>query len=1113
MFGKRVFFVFAMFFIFTSCALTEGEQNSSSSSQGILDQITSGFGRIGGQLGIADGINQAIDFATSTIEVIGQQAQNVIINADGTFSLDVDLSKTGSLLSTNIINDYQILVRSLDGSYGAKMDQISVSNGQISTAANLTLNTTGRIDGIFHLEGQSSYSGIRVYLAGTSLDFTTGSGGMFSLTGVPAGNYELLIAEKDGYKSAIFSHITVTSDGITEMGTKTLLLDTGSKGRFVINSGSNYTTNQTVTLNIGMDSNAILMRVSDNAAFVGSAFGGIQTETNYTFTSDGYKTLYMQFMTANGIPSATYTNSIMVNVDSVNLTYPAKDTSIADLTPKFQWDTSKVPQAIYHFQLASDNSFSTSIINTNISTNVFILSAALTDGSSYYWRVAVIDPYNTQGDWSEVFHFNVALGGTISQLTPADNTLFNTSRIAFDWSDSSLSGASYTLQMANDINFNNVIFTTNHLTISACTNASDTLVSDTYYWRIAVEDSEGGLGQWYNDQRSFTIALDSVSNLSPFDAVSPSIQLFSWSKSSIPDVFYRFQLSDNTFTSILFDTNVYTNSLSSVLPVVTNGATYSWRVGPCDANGVQGNWSEQSIVVDAKGPAILSNYNNTLNHNQVFGTNTYSITVTVQDEKSEISNLYYNVDGGSFNTAMLLTNMTFYSNNRLKLDYKIDLTLSTGTHTVNYYAQDKFGNNGSTNTFTNLTVIDTIYVSTNGNDNGKGSKDDPLLTITTAIEQAKSFGLNTVYVGEGTYTPGAGLSNSGDGVSVNGFDNLQLIGGWNSAFDTVNGMSVLDAQGNLTHTVYLISMDSLYMKNFKILNANNTSGDGGGIYASNLINSTLTNLYIASNFSQNYGGGMYLINGSSNNLIVADIVSNRTSDGSGGGIYMNSSSGHNIIRGNILSNYSGVGGGIWLNTGWNQIEAVIADNIVSGNSGGGGIDIEGGDSNTIAASIVRNIATSGGGGGIYVFDSDFLRIENSDISGNGSSKDGAALKIQNISYFTLINSTLTNNAPGGSDYSVIYLWKGISSDFSTVVITNNIIGATNNSGLPGITEANIDITGQILEHNAFVTNKIGVLYNDVVSNKVYVDIDWTKINDPSFTGATAGSTNNYLTNL
>lgn len=367
-----------------------------------------------------------------------------------------------------------------------------------------------------------------------------------------------------------------------------------------------------------------------------------------------------------------------------------------------------------------------------------------------------------------------------------------------------------------------------------------------------------------------------------------------------------------------------------------------------------------------------------------------------------------------------------------------------GNYVLYATACDLVGNLSNSRSVTAKISGDAVYVAPDGDDEAAGNRNAPLRTIQTAVDRAGSLGISNVYVKSGTYTPGAGLNQSGgvSGISIV-FHNIRLIGGWNSDFTVQSGKSFLDAMGVLKHVVYVEFVKNIYLDGFVVMNGNANGSDvharGGGICFFNVYNSLVSNMVVSNNQALSYGGGVTLY------------YSTR-----------------NILYCEISSNYSKIAGGVSAGTE-NSIFGLICSNRALIDGGG----IVAGHHSTISARIVGNCAGSAGGAVVLTF------ADNS----------------------KLVDSIITNNV---SANSVIWLQSACLSGGNSTVISNNTIGGTNNASVIGIAEFSIDTKGLVLVNNKFISGCLGDYYRDFVNGGT---VDMADVNNAGWSGAATASGN------
>lgn len=482
-----------------------------------------------------------------------------------------------------------------------------------------------------------------------------------------------------------------------------------------------------------------------------------------------------------------------------------------------------------------------------------------------------------------------------------------------------------------------------------------------------------------------------------------------------------------------------------------NEGTNSIKIRAIGNNGKTNYCDEIKLIVDTIPPV---SYITNLTNNTIRGTSVYVAGMAI-DAMSGVKNVYFAVDGGSFNRI------------DGSAEWWNSIILTEGIHTIKVYSSDSVGNSGLTNII-NVSAAEAIYISSTGNDNNSGLRGYPLLTIQSGVNKSVEYMVNKVYAEQGTYIPNCGLNNINNGIVITNH-NVNLLGGWDSTFTTRNGISRLNANSSV-RILYAADCTNLLIDGFLIYNGSvNVGNTGGGVYFYDVSYSLITNCIISNNITPDDGGGISIIKGSGHVSIFGTVCRNN-SGLSGGGIYVQYSP-YLILNGDVNNNSAGYGGGIFLDysTSCADIAGIVHDNTASYNGGGVNLNEDYGvNSNpssgiVLHASIINNTANRGSG--IYAQD-----IANSKIAG----------------------SVITNN--GGK---VVYLNN--TGGLVNLIITNNTISGTS-SGDTGIYEdGTVDLKNHILKNNAFVNGLTGILYHDYANGDISVS-DLNKINTINLSG-------------
>ncbi|MDA8099074.1 MAG: Ig-like domain-containing protein [Nitrospiraceae bacterium] len=398
----------------------------------------------------------------ATVYVVGQQDKAATTDANGNFTLTVDATLTGTVLSSpkgffaslfkaaGDVKQYGLVVISSQNSHGRKTE-VQVTEGQANSLDTIYINTVGSITGKAYLQGQTDHTGIRVYIPGTSFQATTDANGNYNMTGVPSGTYDIVRADYPGtvYHYAAVAKVTVASNQATALPDMLLQLSTGPNGSILINKGDAYTTSKTVTVSIAPSANAVLMMVSEDINFQGISWEPVSAAKQYTFAGsyDGGSTarIYARFSDSSALESTPVSDDIFIDTNPLaTITSPVNSGVISDTKPAFNWKYApavQMPNARYHIQLTTvaDTGFSSPLADATTAANVTqyaYAGAALNNLSGYIWRVAMVDEAGKQWSWAGPWSFSIDLS-TVTLLKPDFgsyvNKAANDTGITFMW--------------------------------------------------------------------------------------------------------------------------------------------------------------------------------------------------------------------------------------------------------------------------------------------------------------------------------------------------------------------------------------------------------------------------------------------------------------------------------------------------------------------------------------------------------------------------------------------------------------------------------------------------------------------------------------------------------
>ncbi|RLI32207.1 hypothetical protein DRO66_11665, partial [Candidatus Bathyarchaeota archaeon] len=189
---------------------------------------------------------------------------------------------------------------------------------------------------------------------------------------------------------------------------------------------------------------------------------------------------------------------------------------IEDRTPLFDWedvgDISGISE--YRLQVATDFNFVNIVIDkTELTESHHQNISLLTIDQTYYWKAQAVDGVEHVGDWSTIGVFTVVEDATLptvpSLIEPVNNSAFVDPRPFFDWTDSYDEGGIdyYTLQIATDDQFTNVVFISEPDVSEYQLTGYEMLSSGQYYWIVHAVDLAENVGDW-SEVWTFTILPD-----------------------------------------------------------------------------------------------------------------------------------------------------------------------------------------------------------------------------------------------------------------------------------------------------------------------------------------------------------------------------------------------------------------------------------------------------------------------------------------------------------------------------------------------------------------------------------------------------------------------------
>ncbi|MDR1795270.1 MAG: InlB B-repeat-containing protein [Erysipelotrichaceae bacterium] len=338
---------------------------------------------------------------------------------------------------------------------------------------------------------------------------------------------------------------------------------------------------------------------------------------------------------------------------------------------------------------------------------------------------------------------------------------------------------------------------------------------------------------------------------------------------------------------------------------------------------------------------------------------------------------------------------------------------------------------------------------------------------------------------------------------------------------TLSDIIIDGNKANLTANGSLISSSGATILNSGAVLQNNDAGTaaGGAIAVTSTGTLTFNDGEIANNRSNETGGGINLVAGSSINMLggkIHDNYSDSTNWG-GGGIYIAPSAGTLVIGGGEIYGNSAksYGGGLFTKSPLTLTNVSIHDNTAVEQNGGG---IYNDDALTLGAGVlVDNNYAVKTGGGIYNYTSGNLTVDGATISNNTCDIWGGG--IYNFGTVTIESGTISSNHADQGNGGGIF-------NFGDLVINGGTITENSASGGGGI-YTNVYLTnnttvtingGYITKNTATVGAGLSVYEGDIfinggtfsgnVASGAGGAIDYNTLNGKKLTISNATFTNN-----
>lgn len=290
------------------------------------------------------------------------------------------------------------------------------------------------------------------------------------------------------------------------------------------------------------------------------------------------------------VPACTNDPSVGPSPGYFSLISPGSGAIGVSTTPTLTWEASfSVETPSYTIQVSTDPGFLTFAINqSGTATTSFTPGSALNAGTLYYWQVLAVRSSGTVlatgAPWS--FTTVSATPAPFTMIAPANTSTGLSLTPTFSW-NTSAGAASYTLQVATDSGFSNLVINQAGIAVTSFTPTTPLTASTAYFWKVLAVSTNSMTATgapWAfttGSAPSNTVILTAPTSGATGTSRTPT---FTWSSTGVTPASYTLQVStDPAFgTSVINQSGISsTSSTSSTTLAATT--LYNWRVQSFDS--------------------------------------------------------------------------------------------------------------------------------------------------------------------------------------------------------------------------------------------------------------------------------------------------------------------------------------------------------------------------------------------------------------------------------------------------------------------------------------------------------------------------------------------------
>lgn len=244
-----------------------------------------------------------------------------------------------------------------------------------------------------------------------------------------------------------------------------------------------------------------------------TADSGELTETTFELTGLDYDTDYYWRVNAQNVTGTSEWSevwsftTIVAAPDVPALVSPEDEGLNIPTTVTLEWEESDDAD-VYHVQIATDNEFTAIVEEADSLTVLQYEVSDLEHQTTYFWRVRA-ENVSGLSDWSSIWSFTtiIAVPHQVELEHPADEVVIGTDTVTFSWFSGFPAVTNYTLEIAADAGFDDIIHTDEGVTDTTY-KFTDVEDETEYWWRVRAHN-EAGAGP-FSDARTFEVIITNI---------------------------------------------------------------------------------------------------------------------------------------------------------------------------------------------------------------------------------------------------------------------------------------------------------------------------------------------------------------------------------------------------------------------------------------------------------------------------------------------------------------------------------------------------------------------------------------------------------------------------